>query len=351
MSIPGRIAPPDRLSAPLHPRSQRQDDDPESVRPYIESLMRHRRAIVALPLVFATLALGGSVLRPRMFTARAAFLASEPSSMSGTLGALSSVASQLGVPALSAVASSSATTSAQFYGDLLTSNAVLRTIATSKYDATPSGPYDGEEFHGVLIDYLRAQGKTEADREVDAMRKLSRSALVVAVDRPTGIVHFTVRTKSRQLSSLIARQLLDLVNDFNLKRRQTQAGAERDFDARRTAAALDSLRVAEAALADFRATNIDFSRSPRLATREAELQRRVTMAQMTYSTVAQRYELANIEAIRNTPVITVLDAPEGLVEAQPRYTLYITIGAFVLGIVVAVLYALSADRLAATRDA
>jgi len=72
---------------------------------------------------------------------------------------------------------------------------------------------------------------------------------------------------------------------------------------------------------------------------------------MTYSTVAQRYELANIEAIRNTPVITVLDAPEGLVEAQPRYTLYITIGAFVLGIVVAVLYALSADRLAATRDA
>jgi uncharacterized protein involved in exopolysaccharide biosynthesis len=222
-------------------------------------------------------------------------------------------------------------------------------VVTADYDAVPASPYDGDAFHGVLIDYLRAKGKTEIDRQVDAMKKLSRGALVVSVDRPTGIVRFTVRTKNRQLSALVARRLLDLVNDFNLKRRQTQAGAEREFDARRAAAALDSLREAEAALADFRTGNIDFSRSPRLATREAELQRRVSLAQATYGTIAQRYELANIEAVRNTPVITVLDAPEGLVEAQPRYTLYITVGAFVLGICVACVYALSADRLAAIR--
>jgi len=122
------------------------------------------------------------------------------------------------------------------------------------------------------------------------------------------------------------------VNDFNLRRRQTQAGAEREFDQRRAQAALDSLRTAEANLAEFRATNIDFSRSPRLATREAELQRRVTLAQQIYTTIAQRYELANIEAVRNTPVITVVDAPEGLVEARPRYTAAIVLGAFAAGV-------------------
>jgi uncharacterized protein involved in exopolysaccharide biosynthesis len=138
-----------------------------------------------------------------------------------------------------------------------------------------------------------------------------------------------------------------LVNDFNLKRRQTQAGAEREFDLRRAQASLDSLRSAEAALAEFRATNIDFSRSPRLATREAELQRRVSLAQQIYTTVAQRYELANIEAVRNTPVVTVIDAPEGLVEARPRYTAAIVLGAFVFGLTLAAALALNAERVAA----
>jgi uncharacterized protein involved in exopolysaccharide biosynthesis len=181
------------------------------------------------------------------------------------------------------------------------------------------------------------------------MEVFRKRILSVAVDRPTGIVRLEVRTRNRQLSALVARRLLDLVNDFNLKRRQTQAGAEREFVARRTRAALDSLRVAEATLADFRAANIDFSRSPRLTARETELQRRVTLAQQIYTTVAQRYELANIEAVRNTPIITVLDAPEGLVEARPRYTLAKMIAAFLVGLLIATVLALRAERLPAHR--
>jgi uncharacterized protein involved in exopolysaccharide biosynthesis len=181
------------------------------------------------------------------------------------------------------------------------------------------------------------------------MRQLARSVVVVTVDRPTGIVRLRVKTKNRQLSALVARRLLDLVNDFNLRRRQTQAGAEREFTLKRTQAALDSLRVSEAALAEFRASNIDFSRSPRIATREAELQRRVSLAQQIYTTVAQRYELANIEAVRNTPVVTVIDAPEGLVEARPRYTIFIILGAFAVGFLIAAVIALNAERLATAR--
>jgi peptidoglycan-associated lipoprotein len=106
----------------------------------LAALSKRRRLLVALPLVFALIAVAFVIPRPRFYLARAAFIASEPQSMSGTLGALSSVASQLGVPALSAVAASSATGSAQFYGDLLSSGAILHAIVTTTYDASAPGP-------------------------------------------------------------------------------------------------------------------------------------------------------------------------------------------------------------------
>lgn len=323
--------------------------DRDAVAQYLAAFRKHLRLLVALPLALAVIALAVSLLRPRMYAAHAAFLASEPSSMSGSLGALSSVASQLGIPALSAVAAGSAGLSTQFYGDLLTSNTVLHALVTERFDASKMVENGGKPFSGTLVEYFGPWGKTPTDNELSAMRSFVSQMLVVTVDRTTGIVRFEVRTKNRQLSAIVARRLLDFVNEFNLRRRQTQAGAEREFDARRARAALDSLHAAETALADFRATNIDFSRSPRLATRESEIQRRVALAQQIYTTVAQRYELANIEAVRNTPVITVLDAPEGLVEAQPRHTAAIAIGVFFFGALIACALVLRAERLPASR--
>ena len=331
------------------PRIPRSAPDPESVGTYLTMLRKHTRLIIALPLGLAVVAFGLSIARPRNYAAHAAFLASEPSSMSGSIGALSSVASQLGIPALSAVAASSAGLSTQFYGDLLTSNALLHEVVTTRYDASAVSVNGGKPFAGTLVEYIDPSAKTRVDRELAAMSSFSRGMLGVAVDRTTGIVRIDVRTKNRQLSELVARRLLDLVNEFNLRRRQSQAGAEREFTARRARAALDTLRSAESALADFRTTNIDFSRSPRLATRESELQRRVSLAQQIYTTVAQRYEIANIEAVRNTPVITVIDAPEGLVEARPRYTRQIVFVAFIAGLVIACGISLSIERLSATR--
>jgi uncharacterized protein involved in exopolysaccharide biosynthesis len=316
---------------------------------YLAALRRHISLLIAVPLIVAAAAGGLSLLRARTFTARAAFIASEAASTSSSLGALSSVASQLGIPALSAVASSTASGSAQFYGDLLTSNAILDAVVKTKYDAHDVGQFDGKPFAGTLVDYYDVSASSPTDALLDVMKRVGKSMVTVSVDRPTGIVRVTVKTKNRLLSALVARRLLDLVNDFNLRRRQTQASAEREFDARRTRAALDSLRAAEAALADFRENNIDFSRSPKLGTREAELQRRISLAQQIYTTVAQRYELANIEAVRNTPVVTVLDNPEGLVQAQPRYTILIAIGAFVAGLVAAVVWLLSLERASVLR--
>ena len=324
-------------------------NDGEVATHYLAALRKHARLVILLPITLAVIALGGSLLRSRLYAARAAFLASEPSSMSGSLGALGSVASQLGIPALSAVASGSAGLSTQFYGDLLTSNTVLHALVTERFDASMVVENGGKPFTGTLVEYFEPSGKTPVDNELSAMKSFVNQMLTVTVDRTTGIVRFEVVTRNRRLSALVARRLLDFVNEFNLKRRQTQAGAEREFDQRRARAALDSLHAAEAALADFRTTNIDFSRSPRLATRESELQRRIALAQQIHTAVAQRYELANIEAVRNTPVITVFDAPEGLVEARPRHTVAIAVGVFLVALVGAAGAALFLERDRGTR--
>jgi uncharacterized protein involved in exopolysaccharide biosynthesis len=339
-AAPVRYTPPaPRPEPPSMPPSEA-----EALRTYLAVLRRRWRLLAALPTALALVAGGLSMSRPRTYAAHAAFLASEPSPASSALGSLGGIASQLGIPALAAAAAGSASLSAQFYGDLLTSNALLHAAVTTTYDASAPGEYGGRPFRGTLLDYLDPGGKTPTDRELEAMRGLAKKLLTVTVDRPTGVVRLEVRTKNRQLSALLARRLLDLVNEFNLRRRQTQAGAEREFDARRTLAARDSLRAAEAALADFRAGNIDFSRSPRLAARETELTRRVTLAQQIYTTIAQRYEAASIEAVRNTPVVTVLDAPEGLVESRPRHTAAIALGAGLAGLVAACGIALGIER-------
>ena len=139
MTQPGlQSAAPERFTPHI---SRPPSSDAESARAYIDALRKHWKLLVILPATLAAIALVGSMLRERTYVARAAFLASEPSSMSGSLGALSSVASQLGMPGLSAVASSSAGLSTQFYGDLLTSNALLHEAVTARYEATAVSDY------------------------------------------------------------------------------------------------------------------------------------------------------------------------------------------------------------------
>ena len=325
---------------------------PDLVSTYLAALRKNIRLVVALPVAFATLMGTQSLLKARTFVARAAFVSSETSNATGSLGALSSVATQLGVPGLAALAGGGGTgnSSPGFYADLLVSNSLLHAIVTARYEAPADGPYEGRAFSGTLVDYYDPKGLTAIDREISVMKQFAAQNLVVAADRTTGIIRIEVRTKNRILSGLLARRMLDLVNEFNLKRRQTQQGAERDFDAKRAAAALDSLRAAEGALAAFRTTNIDFSHSPSLTNHEAELQRHITLAQQVYTTIAQRFEIASVEAVRNTPVVTVLDAPEGMVEARPRYTVAFTVGAFLVGLLLASAIAFRRERATSPRE-
>jgi uncharacterized protein involved in exopolysaccharide biosynthesis len=104
--------------------------------------------------------------------------------------------------------------------------------------------------------------------------------------------------------------MLRLVSEFNLNRRQTKAGADRRFVETRVRESLDSLRGAEAALEAFLQRNREYRNSPQLVFAYDRLDREVRMRQQLYTTLIQSYESARIDEVRNTPVITVMEAPD-----------------------------------------
>jgi uncharacterized protein involved in exopolysaccharide biosynthesis len=307
----------------------------DSLAPYLDALRSHVRALVIVPLVLAMIAVAGSLALPRRYVARASFV---PQESSGSRSSLSAIAAQFGLSNLGALAGAAgggSGASPQFYADLLRSRELLRTVVRTRFAVASEPP-----FQGTLVEYFKEQRPDSQEATLRAMKALNERALAVDVDRQTGVVRFAVTLKNRQLAEHVSRRFLDLVNDFNVRRRRSTVTAERDFAESRAEEAYAQLRRAENALTDFRNGNRALTLSPTLAAQEAALQRRVTLAQQVYTGLAQQYESSKIEAVRNTPVITVIDAPEGLVEAVPRGTAAKALLGFALGLTGAAAWAI-----------
>jgi uncharacterized protein involved in exopolysaccharide biosynthesis len=292
-------------------------EKPVSLWSYATVLLRWGRLVIVLPLAGALVAGVISLSTPREYRASASFVPQDPAA---SQPGLSLLASQFGISVPRA-----STTSPQFYADLLASREILRGVVETPYAALQRPGRTGD-----LVEYFNIRSADRDAAVIDAVRSL-RETMRVRTDRNTGVVHFEVHTPDPALSLQIADRLVELVNDFNLRRRQSQARAEREFVEQRLALAQDSLRAAEEALAAFFRSNRRFSDSPTLVGEEARLQRQVNLRQQVYVTLAQSHEAAKVEEVRNTAVITVIERPQGFVEPEPRGTIRKVIVGMFLG--------------------
>jgi uncharacterized protein involved in exopolysaccharide biosynthesis len=325
----------------------------ESLWPYAHLAARWRRPILIGSLI--TGALVGVVvhLLPRQYTARASFIRSDPpqgSSGAGGMG-MGVLAQQMmggasGLPNLGAfgldAGSSMGVTSPQFYSALLESRGILHSVVIATYTYGRTGR------SGDLVTFFKIRQPTREEAEIRAI-KLLKKRVKVTSDRLSGIVTIEVTMTDHDLSAQIAQRLLALVSDFNMRRLQSQAGAEAAFVERQAGLALENLRSAEDALADFKERNRATTQAPTLETDENRLQRRVLIAQQIYLALAQRLESSKGEAVRNTPVITVIDPPEGLIEAMPRYTVFLAFGSALVAAILILCYGAVVERLPAIR--
>jgi uncharacterized protein involved in exopolysaccharide biosynthesis len=291
-------------------------------------LRRHRRLFVICLLVGIMVSVIAAFAWPRSFTSEASFMPQGQNRLSS----LASIASQFGV----AMPTGDAGRSPAFYAMLLTSKTVLSTIVQQRFQ-----PSTGGEI--ALLDYLKAGGSGPDERTEVAISKLSRK-ISATVDQKAGLVRLVVTLRDPRMSRDVARALLSEVDSFNLKSRQGQASSERRFTEQRLAQALADSRQAQDALQAFLQRNRDFRTSPQLSFEYDRLADNLSLRQALYTTLAQAYEQARIEEVRDTPVITVVEAP--MLPARPDarpFARFIAMG-LLLALIAARLLGVRRDR-------
>jgi uncharacterized protein involved in exopolysaccharide biosynthesis len=163
------------------------------------------------------------------------------------------------------------------------------------------------------VEYFEVSGSSRAIR-VDRAVELLRKRIAASANVKTGVVSISATAKEPALARAIVERAVAAIAAFNLERRKAQAAAERDFAEQRLVEAEAELRQAENRQEQFLQGNATVV-SPRLRLEADRLGREVAMRQAVYTTLAQSYEQARIDAVRDTPVLTMIERP--VVPAEP----------------------------------
>ena len=302
-------------------------------------LLRRRRTIAVVTLLAVILGIAAGLLAKRTYTASASFM---PQSSGEDLSRLSTIAAQFGVPALGGRAGQSP----DFYAALVTSRQILGGVADSRFTLGDIGNADRP---GGLPEILRIRedsAPVRRERIVDALR----DRVGAVADAKTGLVEVTVRMPRPDLSQQVLARILELLNEFNLRTRQSQARAERVFVEGRLGEVRGELREAEDRLQAFLTSNRDFN-SPQLKFQQDRLQREVQMRQQLVNGLVQSYEQSRIDEVRDTPVITVVESVTRPVEPDSRRLLVRAIVALLLGGMLGILVGFLREFAQSRRDA
>jgi uncharacterized protein involved in exopolysaccharide biosynthesis len=265
----------------------------------IAPLARRWRLLFGLPLGLAVVAALISLLLPSVYTAQTTLTPAASSSLGGlsgsALASLAGLAGQLGVSA-----GGGGSLSPDFIADVLKSREVLTTTLGSEFTDPDS------KTQRPLLDILGIEGKSESARISEGVRRMEK-LVKTRVDHSTGIVTLMVKALDPRLAAAIANRMRDILNSFNLERRQSQSREQARFTRERLAQAEAELRQAEAAQLRFLQRNREYTGSPLLEFEHSRLRRAVDLKQEVYTSLAKGYEEARIAEVRDTPVITTID--------------------------------------------
>lgn len=302
-------------------------DDALSVPVLTTALLRGRVFSIRCGVIIAFLFGLFGILKPREFSSVASFT---PQARRQT-SSLSGLAAQFGL----AVPTNDGSQSPAFYVDLLSSREILGDAVMQKYPVRAAGGRDS-----VLAQVLGAKGDNDAELRERGILRL-RERLAIANNAKTGVVTVTVTTRDPVLSRAVTERLLALLDAFNQERRKSQAASERVFTERRLGEVFADLRAAEDRSQAFLQRNRDYRNSPDLTFQYDRLSRDVSMRQQVYTSLAQAFEQAKIEEVRDTPVVSVVERPIAPPFPDGRGLIKGTLLAFMLGFVLAAVLVLA----------
>lgn len=315
------------------PRTPSLNDTGAPVLGLVNLVLRQLKLILTLAVLFGGLAFAYAFTRPRMYTAAASFLLQAPK-LSGNVPGL---AAQLGV----SLPSTDPAQSPAFYVETIKSRGILTALTDTTF-TYPDGR--GGNVSRRLADAYRIRERQPALRREDLLEKLT-TVIDVRQSVKTGVVSFSVDAPAPHLAAAIATAILRELTHFNMQRRQSQAAAERRFTQKRLAEVGAELRDSERRLEAFLAQNRSIANSPTLRFQQERLTREVELRRSLYMSLAQSFEQARIDEVRDTPQLTVLQAPEVPARASSRFVLGKAVVAAMFGALLGLLLGYSRERM------
>lgn len=266
------------------------------------------------------------------------------SRLAGAIGSLTGAGGALGGSLTNQLAASAdPSESPLFYEKLLTSRELLSRLLLSRF---PDYRTDAPADSATLLD-LRNERTKNRRRALEIEIKALQDEMRIAVDQRANLVSVSVDAEWAPLAPRVTQRLLDLVNDFNLQQRQTRGRVRRVFLAGRVDSTRADLDRATRVLRDFEVLNRDWTQSPTLKARHADLQRQQGIAEDLYVSTRREYEQARVAEVNDAALITVIDSPVQPEKKQfPRIGLTLgvaTVLGTVVGGLVAILGAAAAD--------
>jgi uncharacterized protein involved in exopolysaccharide biosynthesis len=284
----------------------------------LSALLRQRGLLLGCALLLGVAAGTWAFSRERAYSSTSSFMPE------GRQSAATGLAAQLGL----VLPGTGGTESAQFYADLLKTREILGAAVTTAFTIPGVSPRAT-----TLVELYRAKGKTPALRRDAAIKRLSDD-VDISISTRTNVVTVRVTAASPELAQRLNQRLLELLGEFNLRRRQSRASEERRFAEERVSSVKGELRVAEDRLQSFLQSNRDYQNSPSLVFSFERLQADVMLLRQVVTTLQQSAEQAKIEEVRDTPTVTLVESPGLPVRPDsPGIIKFAAIG-FVLGIFV-----------------
>jgi capsule polysaccharide export protein KpsE/RkpR len=254
---------------------------------------------LGIPAVAATLTVLLSFLLPTRWTAEAGFIPESSSSIQLPSG-ISALAGELGF----SLPTGDPTSAPDFYAAVTESRSLLERTLLTRFHVPEAAVGDS----AALIDILDIQDdepRERMEKAIEWMEDHSSSS----VDPTTGVITVRAELPDADLAASVVGRMVGLLNEFNQRTRNQRARERRRFTEQQTAEAMQALLSAEDAMRAFLSRNRQFDNSPQLIFEHDRLDRQVQIRQDVYQTLRREYEVARIDEVNNTPVLTVVDPP------------------------------------------
>lgn len=156
-----------------------------------------------------------------------------------------------------------------------------------------------------IYDIDRAHPAHSLERSVLRFEK----ALDVQTDAAAGLLTVSVSAESPELARTLTNIVMEELDSLNSRVNRESAVAQLSSVESQLSMAQHAMYAAEDSLQEFLTANRTYTNSPQLVFQEGRIHRRVDIREATVQALSQQAEQARLDANRNMPAFSIVDAP------------------------------------------